>query len=440
MFANDVAVLAQLENLQKQLDYHKNCDILTGLNNRQIFYEKVSRLLNSNAEKIMICVDIEKFSFINSIYGIKIGDKILCSIAGSLQKKFMEPEYVLSRMAGDVFAIFTSADNEKKTIESIFEIFAALSVPMEVVPAIGICPSDEAATANFLYDGAVMALRSVKKNYFKHVAYFNNATRKKMQEAQELLNDSNKALAKGEFKLYFQPKCNMNNGEIVGAEILVRWEHPQKGIISPGKFIPLFEESGFIERLDTYIWEEAVRWLRNRIDNKKNVTPISVNISRMDVVDIDVYKILTELIEKYDISPKLLELEITESIYVDKSEQIINLSAKLMDYGFNVLIDDFGSGYSSLNILKDIKANILKIDMRFLESSSKKGRDIIKTVVHMGQWLNMLIIPEGVEKQEQVDFLRKIGCIYAQGFFYYRPMANKEFEELIECSPLDKNK
>lgn len=116
-------------------------------------------------------------------------------------------------------------------------------------------------------------------------------------------------------------------------------------------------------------------------------------------------------------------------------EQIINLSAKLMDYGFNVLIDDFGSGYSSLNILKDIKANVLKIDMRFLESGSKKGRDIIKTVVHMGQWLNMLIIPEGVEKQEQVDFLRKIGCIYAQGFFYYRPMEDKDFEELIDFSP-----
>jgi len=435
MFANNVAVSTQIENLHKQLEYHKNCDILTGLNNRQIFYDKVSKRLNTDGKKIMLCVDIEKFSFINSIYGIKIGDKILCSIASDLQRKFMEPEYILGRMAGDVFAIFTNADNQEKVIETVFMIFTALPVPMEVTPAIGICPSDKSTTVNFLYDGAVMALRSIKKNYFKHVAYFNNATRKKMQEAQELLSDSSKALANGEFKLYFQPKCNMNNGEIVGAEILVRWEHPQKGIISPGKFIPLFEESGFIERLDTYIWEKAVQWLRSRIDNDKTIIPVSVNISRIDVIDIDVYKILTGLVEKYDINPELLELEITESIYVDKSEQIINLSAKLMDYGFNVLIDDFGSGYSSLNILKDIKANILKIDMRFLESGSKKGRDIIESVVHMGQWLDMVIIPEGVEKQEQVDFLRKIGCIYAQGFFYYRPMEDKVFEELIDFSP-----
>ena len=183
MFANDVAVLAQLENLQKQLEYHKNCDILTGLNNRQIFYDKVSKRLNTDGKKIMLCVDIEKFSFINSIYGIKIGDKILCSIASDLQRKFMEPEYILGRMAGDVFAIFTNADNQEKVIETVFMIFTALPVPMEVTPAIGICPSDKSTTVNFLYDGAVMALRSIKKNYFKHVAYFNNATRKKMQEA-----------------------------------------------------------------------------------------------------------------------------------------------------------------------------------------------------------------------------------------------------------------
>ncbi|WP_307224616.1 EAL domain-containing protein [Pectinatus haikarae] len=319
----------------------------------------------------------------------------------------------------------------RKTTKNIFAIFAEAPLPMKLVPAIGICPAEKNTAVSFLCDWAIFALRSIKRNYFQHVAVFNDSVRGKMLEEQELLGIAEQALSDGEFKLYFQPKCNMNNGKIAGAEVLVRWWHPKKGMIMPGVFIPLFEKNGFIEKLDTHIWEKTVQWLKTRIASGENVVPISVNISRTDITNMDVYLVLTGLVEKYAVNPQLLELEITESAYIDKSEEIINLSAKLMDYGFIVLIDDFGSGYSSLNILKDIKANILKLDMRFLETENKKGKDIIQAVVYMGRWLNMIIITEGVEKQEQVDFLRKIGCTYAQGFFYHRPMEQSAFEELI---------
>lgn len=428
---------AQIKILKEKLESYRDNDALTQIYNKMTFYKKAAELLQDKktGDYIIICIDIEKFSFVNALYGNETGDFILWYIAHYLQESLTD-EAVIGRIGGDIFAVCLQDKQQQKFLDNVFSIFTNAPVPMKIVPAVGICHVKENTAVSFLCDWAILALRSIKRNYFRHVALFDDTIREKMLEEQALLSIAEEALSNGEFKLYFQPKCNMNNGKIVGAEVLIRWLHPRKDIVMPGVFIPLFEKNGFIEKLDSYIWEETVIWLKKRIEMGANVVPLSVNISRTDITNMDVYSFLTRLVEKYEIDPHFLELEITESAYIDKTEEIINLSARLMDYGFIVQIDDFGSGYSSLNILKDIKANVLKIDMRFLETEDKKSKDIIQSVVYMGRWLNMLIITEGVEKQEQVDFLRKIGCTYAQGFFYYRAMEEKAFEKLIDKSEI----
>lgn len=225
----------------------------------------------------------------------------------------------------------------------------------------------------------------------------------------------------------------MSTGKIIGAEALVRWVHPEKGVISPASFIPIFEKNGFIKRLDSYVWEETAAWLRRLIDAGGKPLPISVNISRTDFFGMDVCATLMTILRRYDISPELLELEITESAYADRPQEIINTIMKLMNNRFTILMDDFGSGYSSLNMLKDIDVNVLKIDMGFLRRDSQKSRDILKSVVRMAKWLNLPMIAEGVETKEQVEFLLTIGCVYAQGYYYYRPMTAEQFLGLINA-------
>ena len=246
-----------------------------------------------------------------------------------------------------------------------------------------------------------------------------------------LLHDVEAALERREFEVYFQPKCNMLTEKVVGAEALARWRHPTRGLIPPSSFIPLFERNGFIKQLDLYIWEETARRLRRWIDMGHRPLPVSVNISRTDILTMDVCAALEEILRRYRLEPSLLELEITESTYVNQPEAVIRTVERLMRRKFTILMDDFGSGYSSLNMLNNVNVDILKLDMRFLEHNGQKSKDILESVVHMSKWLDLPLIAEGVEYQWQVDFLKELGCVYAQGFFFYRPMPAEDYEALL---------
>ena len=254
---------------------------------------------------------------------------------------------------------------------------------------------------------------------------------------QIILSDFKTALEHHDFQLYFQPKYNIASGKIIGAEALVRWDHPTAGFISPGKFIPVLEQYNLIQELDCYIWESLCRHLHQW--NKKGYPPIpvSVNASRISIGSLDVAAILEGLVKKYHLSPSQLEVEITESVYAEHPDSIKNTIDKLHQAGFVVLMDDFGSGYSSLSFLADTNVDVIKLDMRFLNCDTPKSNYILSSVIRISYWLNLRIIAEGVENQKQADTLLKIGCFYAQGFLFCKPIPSCEYEKLLPGNFLD---
>ncbi|WP_455598286.1 EAL domain-containing protein [Cloacibacillus sp.] len=429
------SLTGEIETLRRQLRYYQEYDQLTGIFNKAAFCKKCAELISMphGSPFDVVCIDIERFKLVNDIYGMERGDSLLCHVARGLERKFGCRGGIIARIASDVFALLISHEAEGILESDILSIFKSCPVEMSVMPSIGVCRADNDTPVEKLCDWAVMALDSVKHNYMRHIAVYNSDIRSMLLEEQEILSSMESALEKKEFTIYFQPKCNMTTGKIIGVEALVRWVHPEKGVISPASFIPIFEKNGFIKRLDSYVWEEAAAWLRRLIDAGGKPLPVSVNISRTDFFGMDVCDTLMTILRRYDISPELLELEITESAYADRPQEIINTIMKLMNNRFTILMDDFGSGYSSLNMLKDIDVNVLKIDMGFLRRDSQKSRDILKSVVRMAKWLNLPMIAEGVETKDQVDFLLTIGCVYAQGYYYYRPMTAEQFLNLINA-------
>ena len=236
----------------------------------------------------------------------------------------------------------------------------------------------------------------------------------------------------GEF-VHMQPKYDMKTNKPYGAEALVRWIHPVKGIISPGEFIPIFERNGFISKLDFYMWNSVCELLRKWLDAGLNPAPISVNISRANMYNPNIAKLLRDLVNSHGIPVELLNLELTESAYMDNPDIMKEIVYRLRETGFTVMMDDFGSGYSSLNTLKDIPVDVLKIDMKFLKGDDRTGRSerILSSMIRMAGWLNLPVIVEGVETKQQAEFLRSIGCGFVQGFYFARPMPVSEYEKLI---------
>lgn len=279
-------------------------------------------------------------------------------------------------------------------------------------------------------DNASLARQLIKGNALENIGFFKSDMKTDLQKKQSIEDDMHKALLNNEFVMYLQPKHSIRTGRIIGAEALARWIHPKKGMISPAEFIPVFEQNGFIIKLDTFIWEEACKRLRSWINDGIPPVPISVNISREYIHTFDVTSTLLTLIEKHNIPISLLELEITESLDSKGVEEIVK---KMKSAGFKMLMDDFGSGYSSLNMLKSTPFDVLKIDKSFLDEfmESDRGRKIIEHTISMSQDIGLDIIAEGVETIEQAQFLSECGCDSAQGFYYSKPIPADEFDKRL---------
>ena len=275
-----------------------------------------------------------------------------------------------------------------------------------------------------------MAENSIKGRYDAYIAQYDESMRDQLLQEQKIVDEMRDALANGEFEVWFQPQINHASGALVGAEALVRWRHPQRGLISPGVFIPVFERNGFIYEMDKFVWERTCVCLRKWLDEGRKPLPVSANISRYDLFRTDIIEVIGALTEQYQIPTQLLRFEVTESAFAESTDRVIDVVERLRAGGFMVEIDDFGSGYSSLNTLKDVPADILKLDMRFLENgrNSARGGNILESIVRMAKWLGMPVIAEGVETREQADYLKSIGCYYIQGYLYARPMTAGEYE------------
>ena len=282
-------------------------------------------------------------------------------------------------------------------------------------------------------DRANLALNRAKGNFQTPYCVYDDNMRQQMVMEQKIVNAMESAIENKEFTLYLQPKYEIINETLIGAEALVRWNSKTGGFISPADFIPVFEKNGFVYDVDKFIWEETCRCLRRWLDEGKKVVPVSVNVSRIDLYDPMLLDYLVELREQYRIPEDLLELEITESAYTEDPDQIIATTSQLSKAGFMILMDDFGSGYSSLTSLKKMHIDILKLDMGFLNSKdeSVKGGNILAAIMQMAHSLNMQTIAEGVETKEQVDFLRSIGCQWVQGYYYSRPLPVADYEKLL---------
>ena len=418
-------------------DYLATYDELTGIYNKQAFYAKTKEMLLDNPDKNfdLLRINIERFKVLNDLFGESTGDKLLRYI-GKFLKEINLPLCVSGRLYADNFVVCYEAGkgDSRRMINTLQMVADSFAINNRTILSFGLYRiDDKTLPVSVMCDRANMALWKAKGNFKNPYCEYDEKMRQQVLKEQKIINAMEMAIQNKEFTLYIQPKYDIEKGIIIGAEALVRWISQKNGFISPGDFIPVFENNGFVYEVDKFIWEESCRYLRKWLDEGREVHPISVNVSRIDLYDPKLVQHLVDLREKYQLPSQYLELEITESAYTEDPEQIITITRQLREAGFVILMDDFGTGYSSLNMLKDIQIDVLKLDMGFLKSSdySAKGGNILTAILKMAESLKMQTIAEGVETKEQVEFLKSIGCKYVQGFYYSKPLPVDEFEKLI---------
>ena len=419
------------------VDYLATYDELTGIYNKQAFYAKTKEMLLDNPDKNfdLLRINIERFKVLNDLFGESTGDKLLRYI-GKFLKEINLPLCVSGRLYADNFVVCYEAGkgDSRRMINTLQMVADSFAINNRTILSFGLYRiDDKTLPVSVMCDRANMALWKAKGNFKNPYCEYDEKMRQQVLKEQKIINAMERAIQNKEFTLYLQPKYDIEKGTIIGAEALVRWISLENGFISPGDFIPVFENNGFVYEVDKFIWEESCRYLRKWLDEGREVHPISVNVSRIDLYTPKLVQHLVNLREKYQLPSQYLELEITENAYTEDPEQIITITRQLREAGFVILMDDFGTGYSSLNMLKDIQIDVLKLDMGFLKSSdySAKGGNILTAILKMAESLKMQTIAEGVETKEQVEFLKSIGCRYVQGFYYSKPLPVGEFEKLI---------
>ena len=423
------------------MDYYLSEERSTcyGLYNKEEFIENATYKLNNEPKDYcIVAIDIEHFKLYTRWWGKKAAQIFISEIAVRL--KYYEKMYdgIASYVGEDDFAIMLPMDKKVLALleRDLKKISARKTRNVGFLPALGVYVVPKGANdASEMYSMAAEAQKHVIGNFDNRICYYDEKMTEEIEKELDILNESRIALERRQFYLALQPKCRITTGKIVGAEALVRWKHPERGMIFPGQFIPVLEKNGFISDLDLYVWEEVCSHIRKWMDAGIKPVPVSINVSRIDMLSMDVVKELNDLVEKYKIEKKYLKVEITESAYVDDGNKVFEILKDLEDAGFTLLMDDFGSGYSSLNMLKETIVDILKIDMKFLdikEEDAKKGFAILKSIIKMSHEMNLPIIVEGVETKEQAEFLTKMKVRYAQGYLFYKPMHVDDFEELLK--------
>ena len=446
IYEEDMDNLCRFVNMKKEIMERRNPgktekNKLTGLFARNPFFTQTETFLRVNetaaGKYCLVAIDIEHFKLFNEWYGQVAGDKLLREIGAHLNKMRQEFGGIAGYMGGDDFVIVLP--NDEKVLENlkcrITGFVRAYGGHTGFLPAFGFYVIDDISlSASQMYDRAILAQETVKGNYAVRCAYYSSDMKTRLENNHVLLAEVQAGLERDEFIYYLQPKCNLNTGKIVGLESLVRWKHPEKGIVAPGYFIPVMESNGLITELDMKVWEQVCQTLQDWIKSGHKVIPISVNVSSVDIYAIDVVEHFKNLVRKYGLPPEYVELEITESAYVEEYKVITGVAEALRNAGFTVLMDDFGSGYSSLNMLKDVNVDVLKIDMKFLkmdENTMDKGMGILEAVTRMANIMGLRMIAEGVETEDQINYLLNMGCIYGQGYFFYKPLPVEEIKILL---------
>ena len=415
-------------------------DRLTGLLKGRDFMnlanEKLSEVISRRW--LMVVIDLENFKLFNDWYGWDKGDMVLARIGAGLRLDAQRTGGLAGYLGNDDFCLLAPAEslNLEELYGKIHGVLVRYGVSFGFLPCFGVTYSDAKTTSVMsLLDQASMASDIAKKDINQRISFYDPSLAIQTEEEFKLLSDFQDALKNNEICFYLQPQCRASTGKIIGAESLSRWIKKDGSFISPAVFVPVLEKYGFVTDLDKYIWEEVCQWIRQWLDQGFPMLPISVNVSQIDIFTIDVPEYLGSLMDKYDLPRKALKLEITESACAEDSSKVREVVRKLRADGFIVLMDDFGSGYSSLNMLHELEVDIIKLDARFLHlerSNETKGIHIIESVVNMTKTMGLPIIVEGVESKEQNDFLMHLGCRYMQGYYFYEPMTTADFANLVE--------
>ena len=421
---------------KEKLTFMAMNDILTHIPNMRTFAGNVRQMLMDHPQEdfLMITMDIYKFNLVNKLFGYSEGDGVLRYFATKIQELIETYEKgVYCRMASDIFyACFSEKENLDEFIEILQDTMHNYPIKFDLKLCFGIYRiKDRKEDVENMIDHSSYARAEAKKSPLHAIQYYDDTLKEREYFEAVVISDMEPVLNSGQFEVYLQPKYNILTKKIIGSEALIRWKHPEKGYLSPGIFIPIFEQNGFITELDYYVYEVVCKTLHRWIEKGVTPSPISVNVSRCDLYDSSLIDHIAGLVEQYQLPHDLIEFEITESAFVLEWELLTSFTRKLRERGFRVLIDDFGSGYSSLNSLKDIQVDVLKIDIKFLPTDTGEVRApiILATVIEMAQKLGLDVIAEGVETADQVALLESLSCENVQGFYYDRPMPIAEFEE-----------
>lgn len=417
-----------------KLEYRLNYDSLTKAYNRYGFYKNAQKLIkeHTDTEYCLILSDIKSFKLINEIYGENIADKILIDEVNIIRQK-MKGNSVLGRLNGDIIAMvipkeYLSEKEFSDMIKLLSDRYSNKNFRLHIYLGVYYI-KDVNETIRQMVDKVSLVIMKSKGNMSNYILYYDENSYRNDIFKQQLIGEFETALNENQFCMYLQPQTD-KDGNMLGAEALIRWNHPNMGLIMPGAFIECFEDAGLIYRLDNYIWEEAAKQLKIWKDSGYNYY-ISVNISAKDFYHIDVYQTFKNLVSKYGIDTDKLHIEITETALSEDKQAAHKTIERLHDEGFIIEIDDFGSGYSSFNFLKDVCADVIKIDRVFLKKSSheERGEQILRSIISLSHDIGMDVITEGVENVDQLSMLAKMNCDWFQGYYFSKPIIVGDFEE-----------
>ena len=414
-------------------------DKLTGLYNRNFFFEYANRLYQYHKELQLdaVVLNIEQFHTINAVNGRDFGDDVLRRLGGEIRSFLSQTQGIACRFDADRFGIYcVYGDDHRKLLNRFQKKVDNISNQVSIHLRMGVNPWREGVEPLVLFDRASAACNMARGDYQYPLMVYDEDMRMRELLNQRLLNDLRPAVEERRLTVYYQPKYDIqvDPPRLKSAEALVRWRHPELGMLPPGDFVPLFEDKGLINTVDSFVWDEAARQIAAWKAKYGVSVPVSVNLSRADVFDRTLVDRLKRLIVDNGLAFGDMKLEVTESAYTDNARKLLDAIAQLRAAGFQIEMDDFGSGYSSLNMLSDMPIDVLKMDMKFVRNIEKSETDrlLIKLIVDIARYLKLQVVTEGVETEGQLRLLRDAGCDLVQGYYFSRPVPPEEFEKLIQ--------